>query len=131
MKKALICAVLIVSVLLLAGCGQSVRIGSFKSLIFNSDDYEDAVNELMLYFKNFEGCTMKEVSYPGDSAVRAEAEARGLPNEHVMVLETTFVTDGENHENGLEPNHTYENYRFIFTRDFKGGLWQHLDHGYG
>ena len=65
------------------------------------------------------------------NAFKAEAEARGYPNDLIIVLESTFTTDGENHMNGLEPSHTYENYRWVFTRDFHGGMWNHLDHGYG
>lgn len=131
MKKTILCFGLILSVLCLAACGQSVKIGSFKSWIFNNDEFEDAVNAMQLYFKDFEGCTLKEVRYAGDDAVKAEAEARGYPNDLIIVLESTFTTDGENHMNGLEPSHTYENYRWVFTRDFHGGMWNHLDHGYG
>lgn len=119
--KKLLCVILTLSILCLAGCGSGVKVGSFSSLYFNSDEFQEAVNELLTYFKSFEGCTLTEINYAGDDAVRAEAEARGLPNELVMVMESTFTTDGENHENGLEPNFTYENYRWIFTRDFVGG----------
>lgn len=129
--KKLLCVILTLSILCLAGCGDGVKVGSFSSLYFNSDEFQEAVNELLTYFKSFEGCTLTEINYAGDDAVRAEAEARGLPNELVMVMESTFTTDGENHENGLEPNFTYENYRWIFTRDFVGGPWSHADHGYG
>ena len=129
--KKLLCLVLALSILCLAGCGSAVKVGAFKSVIFNDDEFQEAVNELLAYFKNFEGCTMTEINYAGDDAVRAEAEARGLPNEFVMVMESTFTTDGENHKNGLEPNYTYENYRWTFTRDFTGGPWSHADHGYG
>ena len=128
--RTLVCAVLVLSVICLAGCGSTVSVGSFSSLFFNADEYDEAVQTVFTVFGEFKGCTMKEIHYAGDKAVRAEAEARGLPVERIMVLESTFTTDGENHENGLEPNHTYENFRWILTRDLRGNPWYHLDHGY-
>ena len=41
-----------------------------------------------------------------------------------------LITDGENHENGLEPNNTYEDYKWILTRNSSAELWEHKDHGY-
>ena len=130
MKKTVLCVILVLAVLFLAACGQSVKIGSFSSLIFNADDFDEAVNALIVYFKNFEGCTLQEVKYAGDAAVRAEAAARGYAPEQIIVLEIAFSTDGADHKNGLEPDHSYDNYQFIFVRDVVGGMWDHLDHGY-
>ena len=59
---------------------------------------------------------MKKVGYAGDQAVKAEADARGLAPELVIVLTTAFETDGEDHGNGLEPNHTYDDYTCVMTR---------------
>jgi len=63
--------------------------------------------------------------------VKAEADARGLAPEEVIVLTSTFETDGENHNNGLNPNYTYEDYTWTLTRDTSAGLWEVTDHGYG
>ncbi len=131
MKKTLICLILVLSVLCMAGCGDAVKVGSFKSAIYNADEFQDAVNAVLEYFNGFEGCTMKEIRYAGDDTVKAESEARGVPSDRIIVLESTFTTDSKNHENGLEPDFTYENYQWTFTRDFTGGPWNHLDHGYG
>ena len=97
----------------------------------NNDDYEAAVQEVMTYFSSFEGCTLKKIGYAGDAAVKAEADARGLAPEEVIVLTSTFETDGENHNNGLNPNYTYEDYTWTLTRDTTAGLWEVTDHGYG
>ena len=131
MKKLIIGMMLTIAVLCLAACGgSSVKVGSFSSLIFDSDEYDDAVQEVFTYFDSFEGCTMTEIGYAGDDAVRAEAKARGLAPEQVMVLTSTFTTDSEDHQNGLEPDHTYEDYKWILTRNTSAEPWNHEDHGY-
>lgn len=121
----------LMAVIWLSGCGSAVKVGAFKSLIYNNDEFQDAVNVTLDYFKNnFEGCTMSEIHYAGDDTVYKEAEYIGRAPEMVMVLETTFKTDGENRENGLEPNFEYKSYKWILTRDFREGMWEHKDHGY-
>lgn len=132
MKKLIIGVMLTIAVLCLAACGgSSVKVGSFSSRYFNGDDYDNAVQEVFTYFSDWEGCTMTEIGYAGDDAVKAEAEIRGLAPEQVMVLTSTFTTDGEDHQNGLEPNYTYEDYKWILTRNTTAEPWNHEDHGYG
>ena len=131
MKRIAAFFVLLVVLLGLACCGDAVSVGGFSSKYMNNDDYEAAVQEVMTYFSSFEGCTMKKIGYAGDAAVKAEADARGLAPEEVIVLTSTFETDGENHNNGLNPNYTYEDYTWTLTRDTTAGLWEVTDHGYG
>ena len=131
MKRIAAFFVLLVVLFGLAGCGDAVSVGGFSSKYMNNDDYEAAVQEVMTYFSSFEGCTMKKIGYAGDAAVKAEADARGLAPEEVIVLTSTFETDGENHNNGLNPNYTYEDYTWTLTRDTSAGLWEVTDHGYG
>ena len=131
MKRIAAFIVLLVVLLSLAGCGDAVSVGGFSSKYMNSDDYEAAVQEMMTYFNSFEGCTLKKVGYAGDAVVKAEADARGLAPEEVIVLTSTFETDGENHNNGLNPNYTYEDYTWTLTRETSAGLWEVTDHGYG
>jgi uncharacterized protein YceK len=130
MKKLIICVMLIVTVVCFAGCGSAIKVESFKSKYYDTEEYQAAVDEVMSYFTGFEGCEMSEIRYAGDEAVKAEAETRGMDCDHVMVLKCTFTTDGENHENGLEPDYTYEDYGWILTREFKDGMWTVEDHGY-
>ena len=132
MKKLIIGMMLTIAVLCLAACGgSSIKVGSFSSLIFDSGEYDVAVQEVFTYFDSFEGCTMTEIGYAGDDAVRAEAKARGLAPEQVMVLTSTFTTDSKDQQNGLEPDHTYEDYKWILTRNTSAEPWNHEDHGYG
>ena len=131
MKRIAAFFVLLVVLFGLAGCGDAVSVGGFSSKYMNNDDYEAAVQEVMTYFSSFEGCTMKKIGYAGDAAVKAEADARGLAPEEVIVLTSTFETDGENHNNGLNPNYTYKDYTWTLTRHTSAGLWEVTDHGYG
>ena len=131
MKKLSAALLLLALVLCLAGCGNSVTIGAFSSKYFNGEDYDSAVQQVMTDFKEFEGCTLKEIGYAGDAAVKAEAELRGLAPEQIMVLTSTFVTDKEDHHNGLEPDFTYEDYKWILTRSTSADpIWTAVDHGY-
>ena len=131
MKKLLAVLVLLAALLSLAGCGDAVTIGPLSSRYFDSEDYDSAVQEVLTFFQGFEGCTMKKIGYAGDAAVKAEAEARGLAPEQVMVLTSTFTTDGQDRHNGLEPDYTYEDYLWILTRNSSIEPWEHTDHGYG
>ena len=131
MKKTMICLILAAAFTGLLGCGVAMAAVAPESAIFNGNECEAAEVEVSRYFREFEGCTMKEIHYAGDEAVKAEAEYLGMEPDQVIVLESTFTTDGENHENGLEPDFTYNNYRWILTRETRGSRWQHRDHGYG
>ena len=101
MKKTAISLILALILICLSACGTAVKIGGFSSLYFNGDDFDEAVNQLMIDFKRFEGCTLQEVNYAGDKTVKAEADARNYPVEHIMVLEITFTTDGEERANAF------------------------------
>ena len=132
MKRIMSLTALILALVLLVGCSGGVSIGGFSSKYLNSDDYDAAVQEVMTYFKDFEGCTMKKIGYAGDAVVKAEADARGLAPEQIIVLTSTFETDGENHENGLEPSFTYEDYTWTLTRESSfDPFWVVTDHGMG
>ena len=135
MKRITAFFVLLVVLLGLAGCGDAVSVGGFSSKYMNNDDYEAAVQEVMTYFSSFEGCTMKKIGYAGDAAVKAEADVHVPFNEGQVDFCLNEIIrsrpDGENHNNGLNPNYTYEDYTWTLTRDTTAGLWEVTDHGYG
>ncbi len=119
MQRIIAYAVLLFFLLGLVGCSGGVTVGGFSSKYIDRDHYDEAVQQFMAEFKSmagFEGCTLKKVGYAGDQAVKAEADAQGLAPERVIVLTTAFETDGEDHGNGLEPNHTYDDYTCVMTR---------------
>ena len=117
MKKLAAVFILLTLILSLAGCGSAVSVGGFSSKYFNSDDYNAAVQELMAHFDSLSGCTLKKIGYSGDKTVKAEAESRGLAPEQIIVLTSTFETDGTSRDDGLEFNKTYDNYQWIMTRE--------------
>ena len=130
MKKVIICVMMIIVVMSFVGCGSTIKVGPFASKYYNGDEYDDAVNEVFNYFSGFEGCEMTEIHYAGDDAVKEEADRRGMSCDQVMVLKSTFKTDGEDHKSSLEPNSTYEDYSWILTRTFHEEQWTVEDHGY-
>ena len=118
-KRFIAFTVFLIFMLGLVGCKGGVSVGGFSSKYIDSDDYDEAVQQFMTEFESmagFEGCTLKKVGYAGDQAVKAEADAQGLAPERVIVLTTVFETDGEDHGNGLEPNHTYDDYTCVMSR---------------
>ena len=130
MKKLAAVFVLLALILSLAACGSAVSVGGISSKYFNDDDYNSAVQELMTHFNGLEGCTLKKIGYAGDKTVKTEADARGLAPEQIMVLTAAFVTDGTGREDGLEPNRTYEDSRWILTRESSFDLfWSVAEQG--
>ena len=118
-KRFIAFTIFLIFMLGLVGCKGGVSVGGFSSKYIDSDDYDEAVQQFMTEFESmagFEGCTLKKVGYAGDQAVKAEADAQGLAPEQVIVLTTVFETDGEDHGNGLEPKHTYDDYTCVMTR---------------
>ena len=114
--------------LVLVSCGNSVTVGSFSSLYHDSDDYDSAVQDLMTYLNGLDGCTVKKIGYAGDKEVKNEAESRGRAVEQIIVLTSTFETGDKDYQNGLEPNHQYEDYIWILTRPTSDALWEITDH---
>ena len=131
MKRiAAVLTVLLIAAFCFTACS-GVTVGALKSDIFKDEEYEEAVACVQEYFKNFEGCEMKKIEYAGDDVVKAEAENRGVDVNNIIVLKSTFKTDGEDHHNGLEPDTTYEDYTWTLVREGPGAPWEHKDHGYG
>ncbi|MBQ3482225.1 MAG: hypothetical protein IJH48_07920 [Oscillospiraceae bacterium] len=131
MKKTVSIIILLAMLLGLAGCGGGVTIGSFSSKYFNTEDYDSAVQEVMTAFSEYEGCTLKKIGYVGDAAVKAEADARGLAPEQIIVLSSTFTTDDKDHGLVFEPNKTYEDYLWVLTRSSSTDpFWVVADRGY-
>lgn len=113
---------------LIAGCS-SVTVGSFSSKYLESDDHQDAVNDVIGYFDSLKGCTLERIDYAGDSAVKAEADVRGIAPERVIILEATFTTNSDSRDDGLESDHKYEHYRFVLVRETTGTPWEIVSHG--
>ena len=107
----------------------SVGEDPIKSDIHTQEEYQEAAWAALDYFDNFKGCYMSEIKYAGDDETKAEAEAQGLDPKDIIVLDSTFETDERGGDGSLEPNTTYEHYKWIIVRD-NSGNWVHKDHGY-
>ena len=68
---------LFVFVLSLFGCGKTggdMRVRGIDSEIYTDEDYLAAVQAVIAGFRDFQGCTLTEISYAGDETVRKEQE---------------------------------------------------------
>lgn len=128
-KRCVSIAVMLALLIVFAGC-ESVTVGSFASKYYNDDSYDSAVQEIMTTFDGYEGCTLKKVGYAGDKVVKAEADARGLGPEQIIVLTSSFTTDESYDGSDFEPDKTYEDYKWILTRSTSADpIWTIVDHG--
>ena len=61
----------------LFGCGKTggdMRVKGISSKIYTDEDYLAAVQAVIAGFRNFQGCTLEEISYAGDETVRKEQD---------------------------------------------------------
>lgn len=133
MNKVKILALLLVFTLLLTGCGGDVRnvertVG--ESEIYSPSDIQSAMNVVVRFFRaNYGGCTLTQLSYDEEVSVKAASEwAEQYGAEEAIVLLSSFEVDGSGESPALNPNSTYENYKWILTRS--GGTWTLQTWGY-
>lgn len=114
------------------GIVKNVQILDYEpSEIYSNDDIDSAFETVKTYFKKeFEGCTLTKLYYPGDgSNYTAECKkwAEFFNADDAIVLLSSFDVDES--DEGFNPNSTYDNWKWILVRN-KGGKWTHADHGY-
>ena len=121
--------------LTLCACGGdisnvNITIPSDSSL-YSTEEIKDAIDAAMDYFKKeFDGCTLTEISYAGDETSADFVEwAQRIDGDEVIVLVSSFNVDASGGDGSLNPNSTYTKWMWIMARQ-EGGKWQHVDHGY-
>ena len=124
----------LVCVFSLVACGgnvKDVKTTDCLSEIYSDAEIESAIDVAINYFKkNFEGCTLTEISYLGDDKLNDWQEfAERNHADDVIVLVSTFQVDASGGDGSLNPNSTYSNWKWILVRT-DGGEWMHVDHGY-
>lgn len=136
MKKA-ICAALVLCILFsLSGCGGDVSqveiVEWAPSALYTDWEIKSAMNTVIRYFgRGFDGCTLTQLSYPGDSdAQKFEEWAEQYDADEAIVIYSSFDVDGSGRSASLEPNSTYNNWSWVLVRNH-GGRWKHKTHGYG
>ena len=134
MKKLIAIVLAIVCVIGLVACGGStknVKITDYSSEMYTDVEIENAIDVAINYFeKNFEGCTLTEITYLGDDKLDDWQEFAERNNaDDVIVLVSSFDVDASGGDGSLNPNSTYTNWKWILVRT-NGGKWEHVDHGY-
>ena len=134
MKKLLASVMALVCVFSLVACGgnvKDVKTTDCLSEIYSDAEIESAIDVAINYFKkNFEGCTLTEISYLGDDKLNDWQEfAERNHADDVIVLVSTFQVDASGGDGSLNPNSTYSNWKWILVRT-DGGEWRHVAHGY-
>lgn len=137
MKKIAAAVICLAVCAALAACGgrktEGLKISMEKSGLYSEDDIYSAIQTIVDEFnRDWNGCTLTEISYAGDERTAAEAETRAedYPGCEVIVLTSSFDVDSSGGDGSLEANTTYEDWSWILVRE-KGGKWRHVDHGYG
>lgn len=135
MRKMLACILLCALVLSLSGCGgnaENAAVIDMTSEIYTQEDYLAAVQAVKTGFRDFQGCTLTEISYAGDETVQKEqAYILGFGDyDEGIVLLSSFTVDEHGGDGSLEPNGTYTRWSWYLARK-NGGKWKIVTSGYG
>lgn len=119
----------------LSGCGQ-VTVDHGSSNIYTLADMDSAVNQIMIKFKDFDGCKLHSIEYGGDDRVTTDNldwmnELNGNKADFTQVIcfESSFrspIFGGA----GWEANTEYEGWEWWLARTDDGG-WVVMTWGYG
>ena len=139
-RKTLLVSLLCLGIILaLCACGgnvKGVQIHAVESEIYSEKDINAAVRVVIHEFdRSWTGCTLTSISYAGDEITKSESEyyldTLGLYDaDELIILISSFDVDKTGGDGSLNPNSTYEGWKWILIRN-NGGAWKHVDHGYG
>ena len=134
MKKLIAFALILFCGFGLTACGGNVRnvhIADYTSAVYSDSEIRSAIDVAIDYFKReFEGCTLIDITYLGDDKLDGWQEFAERNNaDDVIVLVSTFEVDASGGDGSLKPNSTYRDWNWILVRT-DGGKWIHVDHGY-
>lgn len=110
----------------------NVQIPDWKpSEIYSDDDIEVAFQMVKDYFsKEFSGCTLTELYYPGDTYVDEFNEwAEQYDADEAIIIVSSFDVDSSGGDGSLNPDSTYDGWEWILIRN-AGGKWEYADYGY-
>ena len=110
---------------------RNVHITDYTSAVYSDSEIQSAIDVAIDYFKReFEGCTLIDITYLGDDKLDGWQEVAERYNaDDVIVLVSTFEVDASGGDGSLNPNSTYRDWNWILVRT-DGGKWIHVDHGY-
>ena len=132
-KKIKIAVSVVVLVFLLFVSGV-IPTGKVKthSEYYSDREINSAIFMAKLYFAlNFKGCDLIDIDYAGDESIpAAEAGTDDSFAGKVILLTSSFETDSNGGDGSLEPNKTYEGWKWLMISHL-GLIYHHKDHGYG
>lgn len=102
-----------------------------ESAMYSRNDIRSAVDVIEREFRrSWKGCTLTEIYYAGDETTAAYQDWVDRSEAYeVIVLLSSFDVDSSGGDGSLNPNSSYENWKWILVRS-DGGVWKHVDHGY-
>lgn len=122
--------------MILCACGSGGKTDDVELYIGNSNIYstreiEHAMDVVIHFFKKeYRGCTLLTLSY--DEALSLETNDRWAAQYNVdeaIVLTSSFNVDSTGGSGNLNPNTTYDNWKWILTRSNHEG-WTLKNCGY-
>lgn len=134
MKKYWGMVFLCMMVLGLCACGgntDNVKTHKVDSEIYSQEDISSAIEVIEKEFKSgWKGCTLTKIYYAGDEISKDHKDwADRNDVDEVIVLLSSFEVDSSGGDGSLNPNSTYDDWKWILVRE-NGGQWKHVDHGY-
>ena len=133
MRKTLLLLLCAAMLLTLAACGsvKNVQTEDVASKLYTQKDIDAAIGVIKKEFvRNWDGCTLTEISYAGDDVSEKYPEwAERNDADEVIVLTSSFDVAEHGASPSLEPGSTYTRWMWILVRS-DGGAWRHVDHGY-
>ncbi len=113
-----------------AGNVESVVINNeISSEIYTQEEIDDAVDEVLKTFEDFNGCVLTELYYSGDAyAENFEFEAEQWGADQAIILLSSFEVVEGGADTGFEEG-TMSNWSWILVRE-NGGEWHCVDWGY-
>ena len=87
------------------------------------------INTIIDNFKDWKGCTLKEIYYAGDDEKYFKEINQQYGGKEAIVLLSKFDVDGSGGDGSLNPNSTYDHWNWLLIKD-KHGNWKEVDHGY-
>ena len=106
-----------------------ITIKEVESTIYDYDDIASAINTIIDNFKDWKGCTLKEIYYTGDDEKYFKEINQQYGGKEAIVLLSKFDVDGSGGDGSLNPNSTYDHWNWLLIKD-KHGNWKEVDHGY-
>lgn len=109
---------------------EDVRVDIGPSEIYSEEEIDDAVYEILGYFRReFGGCSLTRLEYIESKSADAAAEwAKQYDADQAIVLVSTFEVTGKT-DGSLAFGETYKNWQWILVRKGSKG-WQVKTCGY-